>query len=213
MLDDKKKGSYIPAMNKLDRKTRAQILHLLCEGQSIRAVTRLTGCSKNTVAKLLVEAGHACAAYQDKALRNLPCKRVQMDEIWSFVYAKAGKLPDAKAAPATAGDVWTWTAICADTKLIVSWLLGARDLDSAMAFTHDLESRLANRVQLTSDGHAPYLQAVDAAFLGEVDYAVLHKIYGPDPQAEKRYSPAVCIGAEKRIIEGSPDKAHISTSY
>ena len=108
-------------MNKLDRKTRAQILHLLCEGQSIRAVTRLTGCSKNTVAKLLVEAGHACAAYQDKTLRNLPCKRVQMDEIWSFVYAKNDNVKAAKAAPATAGDVWTWTAICADTKLIVSW--------------------------------------------------------------------------------------------
>jgi hypothetical protein len=130
-------------MNKLDRDTRAQILHLLCEGQSIRAVTRLTGCSKNTVAKLLVEAGHACAAYQDKALRNLPCTRVQMDEIWSFVYAKNDNVKDAKAAPATAGDVWTWTALCADTKLIVSWLLGARDMDAALAFTHDLESRLA----------------------------------------------------------------------
>lgn len=200
-------------MNKLDRKTRAQILHLLCEGQSIRAVTRLTGCSKNTVAKLLVEAGHACAAYQDKVLRNLPCKRVQMDEIWSFVYAKAANVEGAKAAPATAGDVWTWTAICADTKLIVSWLLGARDLDAALAFTHDLESRLANRVQLTSDGHAPYLQAVDAAFSDQVDYAMLVKIYGADPQAEIRYSPAKCIGAKKRVIEGNPDKKHISTSY
>jgi IS1 family transposase len=200
-------------MNKLDRKTRAQILHLLCEGQSIRAVTRLTGCSKNTVAKLLVEAGHACAAYQDKTLRNLACKRVQMDEIWSFVYAKNKNVKHAKAAPETAGDVWTWTAICADTKLIVSWLLGSRDTEAALAFTHDLESRLANRVQLTSDGHAPYLQAVDAAFLGEVDYAVLHKIYATDSQAEKRYSPAKCVGAEKRVIEGNPEPKHISTSY
>src|SRR5271155_3820875 len=168
-------------MNKLDRKTRAQILHLLCEGQSIRAVTRLTGCSKNTVAKLLVAAGHACAAYQDTNLRKLPCKRVQMDEIWSFVYAKAKNVKAAKAAPATAGDVWTWTAICADTKLIVSWLLGARDQDAALTFVHDLESRLANRVQLTSDGHRPYLSAVDTAFGGEVDYAMLIKIYGADP--------------------------------
>jgi IS1 family transposase len=213
MLDDKKEGSYSLAMNKLDRKTRAQVLHLLCEGQSIRAVTRLTGCSKNTVAKLLVEAGHACAAYQDKTLRNLTCKRVQMDEIWSFVYAKAANVKGAKAAPETAGDVWTWTAIDADTKLIVSWLLGARDLDAAMAFTHDLESRLVNRVQLTSDGHAPYLQAVDTAFAGEVDYAMLIKHYGSPPQAETRYSPAVCIGADKKPISGNPDKKHISTSY
>ncbi len=128
-------------MNKLSRHARTSILHLLCEGQSIRAITRLTGASKNTVAKLLVAAGHACAAYQDKMLRNLPCKRVQMDEIWSFVYAKAANVKDAKAAPETAGDVWTWTALCADTKLIVSWLLGSRDMDAAMAFTHDLESR------------------------------------------------------------------------
>src|SRR5713226_10605012 len=200
-------------MNKLDRKARAQILHLLCEGQSIRAITRLTGVSKNTVAKLLVEAGHACAAYQDEALRKLPCKRVQMDEIWSFVYAKNDNVKKAKAAPATAGDIWTWTAICADTKLIVSWLLGARDMDAALAFTHDLESRLANRVQLTSDGHRPYLQAVEAAFADQVDYAMLIKIYGADPQAETRYSPAKCIGAEKQPKIGNPESKHISTSY
>lgn len=200
-------------MNKLTRQARAQILHLLCEGQSIRAVTRLTGCSKNTVAKLLVEAGHACAAYQDKTLRKLPCKRVQMDEIWSFVYAKNANVKAAKAAPETVGDVWTWTAICADTKLIVSWLLGARDLDAAIAFTTDLESRLANRVQLTSDGHAPYLLAVPGAFADQVDYAMLVKIYGADPQAETRYSPAKCIGAKKKLIEGNPDSKHISTSY
>ncbi|WP_439925701.1 IS1 family transposase [Nitrobacter sp. JJSN] len=200
-------------MNKLDRKTRAQILHLLCEGQSIRAVTRLTGCSKNTVAKLLVEAGHACAAYQDKALRNLTCQRIQMDEIWSFVYAKAANVKGAKAAPETAGDVWTWTAIDADSKLIVSWLLGARDMDAALAFTADLRSRLTNRVQLTSDGHRPYLTAVDAVFGDDVDYAMLVKLYGADPQAEVRYSPAKCIGAEKKPKIGNPDSKHISTSY
>src|SRR6202795_2492678 len=200
-------------MNRLTKDNRARVLHLLCEGQSIRAITRLTGASKNTVVKLLVDAGHACAAYQDKALRKLPCKRVQMDEIWSFVYAKNDNVKDAKRAPAIAGDVWTWTAICADTKLIVSWLLGARDTDAALAFTHDLESRLANRVQLTSDGHRPYLTAVDAAFGDDVDYAMLVKIYGADPQAETRYSPAKCIGAEKKPKIGSPDPKHISTSY
>lgn len=200
-------------MNKLDRKARAQILHLLCEGQSIRAITRLTRASKNTVAKLLVDAGHACAAHQDKALRNLPCKRVQMDEIWSFVYAKAANVEKAKAAPEAAGDVWTWTAICADTKLIVSWLLGARDQDAALTFVHDLESRLANRVQLTSDGHRPYLYAVEAAFADQVDYAMLIKIYGSDPQAQVRYSPAKCLGADKKPKIGNPDPKHISTSY
>lgn len=161
----------------------------------------------------MVDAGHACAAYQDKALRDLPCKRVQMDEIWSFVYAKNDNVKDAKAAPATAGDVWTWTAICADTKLLVSWLLGARDTNSAVAFTNDLAGRLANRVQLTSDGHRPYLVAVDAAFGENVDYAMLVKIYGADPQAETRYSPAKCLGAEKKPKIGNPDPKHISTSY
>jgi len=213
MLDVKKEGSYSPAMNKLDRKTRTQILHLLCEGQSIRAITRLTGCSKNTVAKLLVETGHACAAYQDKHLRNLTCQRIQMDEIWSFVYAKAANVKKAKTAPATAGDVWTWTAIDADTKLIVSWLLGARDMDAALAFVGDLRARLTNRVQLTSDGHRPYLQAVDAVFGEDVDYAMLIKHYGSPPQAETRYSPAICTGAEKKPISGNPDSKHISTSY
>jgi IS1 family transposase len=200
-------------MNKLDRKTRAQILHLLCEGQSIRAVTRLTGCSKNTVAKLLVEAGHACAAYQDKALRNLPCKRVQMDEIWSFVYAKASNVEKAKAAPDTAGDVWTWTAICADSKLLVSWFLGNRDANSAAAFVSDLQGRLASRIQLTSDGYKPYLEAVENTFGEDVDYAMLVKHYGSPPQSETRYSPAICTGAEKRPKIGNPDAKHISTSY
>ncbi len=201
------------SMNKLTRQARAQILHLLCEGQSIRAITRLTGVSKNTVAKLLVDTGHACAAYQDKTLRNLPCKRVQMDEIWSFVYAKNKNVEAAKAAPASAGDVWTWTAICADSKLIVSWLLGSRDGNAAMAFVGDLEGRLANRIQLTSDGYKPYLEAVATAFDDQVDYAMLIKHYGADPQDETRYSPAKCIGATKKAIEGNPDPKHISTSY
>src|SRR3954469_23124843 len=164
------------SMNRLTRQARTAILHLLCEGQSIRAITRLTGASKNTIAKLLVEAGHACAAYQDKALRDLPCKRVQMDEIWSFVYAKNDNVKKAKSAPPEAGDVWTWTAICADTKLLVSWYLGARDTDAAMSFVTDLERRLANRIQLTSDDHRPYLTAVESVFTDQVDYAMLVKI-------------------------------------
>jgi len=201
------------AMNKLDRETRTQILTLLCEGMSIRAITRTLGVGKNTVARLLVDAGVACAAYQDRVLRNLPCKRVQVDEIWSFVYAKQAHVGSAKAAPGTAGDIWTWTAICADTKLLASFYIGDRGYGCASAFIGDLKERLANRIQLTSDGHRSYLVAVEEAFGGDVDYAMLAKIYGNEPQGEKRYSPAVCLGAEKKIISGSPDPKHISTSY
>lgn len=200
-------------MNKLDREARARILHLLCEGQSIRAVTRLTGASKNTVTKLVVDAGHACTEYQDRVLRNLPSKRVQVDEIWNFVYAKNDNVKEAKSPPPEAGDVWTWTAIDADNKLLVSWLVADRTTESAMTFLDDLKQRLANRVQLTSDGHRPYLTAIDSVFGQEIDYAMLQKIYGADPQGEKRYSPAKCIGAVKREVTGSPDPAHISTSY
>jgi IS1 family transposase len=200
-------------MNKLDREARARILHLLCEGQSIRAVTRLTGASKNTVTKLVVDAGHACTQYQDRVLRNLPSKRVQVDEIWNFVYAKDANVERAKAAPPEAGDVWTWTAIDADNKLLVSWLVADRRAESAMVFLDDLKERLANRVQLTSDGHAPYLVAVDTVFGDDVDYAMLVKLYGADPQGEKRYSPAKCIGARRRTITGEPDERHISTSF
>lgn len=200
-------------MNKLDRKARAHILHLLCEGNSIRAVTRLTGASKKAVSKLMVDAGQAAAWYQDRAFRNLTCKRVQVDEIWAFVYAKQKNVPTAKAAPDGAGDVWTWTAIDADTKLIPSWHVGGRDSDEAMIFMDDLASRLANRVQLTSDGHKAYLEAVEGAFGADVDYAMLVKMYGPAPEGQRRYSPAECIGAVKHRIEGDPDPKHVSTSY
>jgi IS1 family transposase len=200
-------------MNRLDRETRARILHLLCEGQSIRAVTRLTGASKNTVTKLVVDAGHACTQYQDRVLRNLTSRRVQVDEIWNFVYAKKANVKEAKAAPADAGDVWTWTAIDADTKLLVSWLVADRTTESALTFMSDLKDRLANRVQLTSDGHRPYLEAVDTAFGSDIDYAMLQKIYTADIAGEKRYSPAKCIGAVKREVTGEPDPKHISTSY
>lgn len=201
-------------MNKLSSEDRARILHLLCEGQSIRAVTRITGASKITVTKLLVDAGKVCMAYHDANVRNVPTKRVQVDEIWSFTYAKQKNVAAAKAAPEGAGDTWTWTAIDADSKLIVSYFIGGRDGECAMWFIDDLRARLANRVQLTSDGHKAYLEAVEGAFGADVDYAQLVKMYGNAPEAFKgRYSPAECTGIKKAKIEGSPDPAHVSTSY
>jgi IS1 family transposase len=200
-------------MNKLDREARAKILHLLCEGSSIRAITRLTGASKNTVVKLLVDVGIACAAYQDRVLRNLPCRRVQVDEVWSFIYAKKDHLRKTKAAPSDAGDAWTWTAICADTKLLVTFYVGDRGYHAARVFIDDVKERLANRIQLTSDGHRAYVQAVEAVFGQDVDYAMLQKIYGPESEQEKRYSPPKCIGAKKTEITGNPDPKHISTSF
>jgi IS1 family transposase len=200
-------------MNKLDHEARARIIHLLCEGSSIRAITRLTGASKNTVVRLLVDAGRACGEYQDRTLRNLPCKRVQLDEIWSFVYSKQDNVKRAKSAPANAGDAWTWTAICADSKLLISTLVGRRDTDYAVYFVDDLRSRLAQRVQVTSDGHRPYLIAMDTVFGDDADYAMLVKTYGADPQAEKRYSPAKFVSARKTKISGNPDPKHVSTSY
>lgn len=201
-------------MHKLPSQDRARILHLLCEGQSIRAITRLTGTSKNTVAKLLCDAGRSCMTYHDANVRNVAAKRIQVDEIWSFIYAKQKNVSTAKAAPEDAGDVWTWTAIEADTKLIVSYFVGGRDGECAMWFMDDLASRLANRVQLTSDGHKAYLEAIEGAFGCDVDYAIINKIYGTAPDAFKgRYSPAECIGVKKERIEGNPDRAHVSTSY
>jgi IS1 family transposase len=201
-------------MNKLTTQERARILHLLSEGQSIRAITRLTGASKNTVTKLLIDAGKACAAYHDANVRNVKAKRVQVDEIWSFTYAKQKNVATAKAAPDGAGDTWTWTAIEADTKLIVSYFVGGRDGECAMWFIDDLRARLANRVQLTSDGHKAYLEAVEGAFGADVDYAQLVKMYGSAPDSAKgRYSPADCTGIKKTKIEGNPDMAHVSTSY
>jgi IS1 family transposase len=201
-------------MNKLSREKRAQILHMLVEGNSLRAVTRMTGVSINTVTKLLIDAGKACADYQDRAFRDLPCRRIQVDEIWSFTYSKQKNVAAAKRKDLAYGDTWTWTAICADTKLIPSWLVGGRDSDYAMAFMDDLARRLAHRVQLTSDGHKAYLEAVEGAFGGDVDYAMLVKLYGTAPEAAKgRYSPAECIGARKTPVEGYPDPDHVSTSY
>lgn len=200
-------------MNRLTREDRARILQCLCEGLSIRATVRLTGASKNTITKLLIDAGRACAAYQDRVLRNLPCKRVQCDEIWSFVYAKRENVKRTKAAPVDAGDAWTWTAVCADSKLIASFMVGDRSYGAARVFLDDLKERLADRVQLTSDGWRSYKFAVDKAFGNDIDYAQLQKIYGVESDGEKRYSPAKCLGAKRVAIRGSPDPKHISTSY
>ena len=200
-------------MNKLTLAERAKILHLLCEGTSIRAITRLTGASKNTVAKLLIDAGMACADYHDANVQNVKAARIQVDEFWSFTYAKQKNVATAKDVPEGAGDTWTWTAIDADSKLIVSYLVGGRDSEYAKGFIDDLASRLANRVQLTSDGHKAYLEAVEGAFGCDVDYAQLVKMYGPTITAPGRYSPADCTGIKKIRREGNPDIAHVSTSY
>jgi IS1 family transposase len=200
-------------MNRLTKEDRAKILTLLCEGMSIRAVTRVTGASKNTVAKLLLDAGRAASAYQDRVLRNLQCKRVQVDEIWSFVYAKRNNVASAKSAPKDAGDVWTWTAIDADTKLLINFFVGARDTEAALHFMNDLSERVPERFQLTSDQFAPYRESVNTIFADQVDYAMLKKIYGPALEGARRYSPPVCLGAKKRKVIGNPDRKHISTSY
>ena len=200
-------------MNRLSNADRAKILHMLCEGMSIRAITRLTGASKNTVAKLLIDAGKACAAYHDGNVRDVKAARVQVDEIWSFTYAKQKNVATAKDAPEGAGDTWTWTALDADSKMIVSYLVGGRDAEYAMWFMDDLAARLANRVQLTSDGHRAYLEAVEGAFGCDVDYAQLVKMYGPTITAPGRYSPAECTGSKKIRREGNPDIAHVSTSF
>ena len=200
-------------MNKLDATKRGQIIAALCEGNSIRSITRMLGVGKNTVARLLIEAGAACAVYQDKALRNLTCKRIQCDEIWSFVGAKDKNVPSELQGKFGVGSVWTWTALDADTKLIASWMVGGRDAMSAHYFMKDLAGRLSNRVQLTTDGHAAYLSAVENNFGSEIDYAMLIKIYGATREAEARYSPADCIGCEKKNVTGKPDSKHVSTSY
>ena len=201
-------------MNKLPLAKRVQILTMLCEGSSMRSISRVCDVSINTVSKLLVDAGKACAAFHDATVQNVKTRRCQVDEIWSFTAAKQKNVRNMKAPVEGAGDTWTWTAIDAESKLIISWLVGGRDSDYAMAFMDDLRSRLANRVQLTSDGHRAYLEAVEGVFGGDVDYAQLVKLYGAAPESMKgRYSPAECIGARKERIEGNPDPKHVSTSY
>ncbi len=207
------RSSIMVIMNKLNIQKRAQILGCLVEGNSIRATTRLTGASKNTVTKLLVDIGRACSEYQDKAMRNLTCKRIQCDEIWSFCYAKEKNVPEEKKGQFGYGDVWTWTAICADSKLVPSFMVGNRDAETASVFMEDLASRLVHRVQLTTDGLKTYLNAVEETFGMNIDYGMLVKIYGPDLEKEKRYSPEKCIKADRVPITGNPEQKHISTSY
>lgn len=201
-------------MNKLPLAKRAQILTLLCEGSSMRSVERITGASINTVSKLLVDAGKACATFHDEKVRNVKAKRIQCDEIWSFTAAKQKNVASMKAPVDGAGDTWTWTALDADTKLIVSHFVGSRDGECAMWFMDDVASRLANRVQMTTDGHKAYLEAVEGAFGADIDYAQIIKLYGAAPESAKgRYSPGDCTGIKKIKIEGEPDRAHVSTSY
>lgn len=214
LLDGKHKSSYMKGMNKLPLSKRTQILAMLCEGSSMRSISRVADVSINTVSKLLVQAGEACIAIHNDNVQGVKASRVQCDEIWSFCYAKKKNVSTAKDAPEGAGDVWTWTAIDADTKLIVSYLVGGRDSEYAMEFMDDLRSRLSNRVQLTTDGHKAYLEAVEGAFGADVDYAQLIKLYGAAPESAKgRYSPADCTGIKKRRVEGDPDIKHVSTSY
>ena len=200
-------------MNKLPSEKRAQVLQMMAEGIALRAITRLTGISRTTLQKLLEDAGQAFSDYQDRMLVNLPCKRIQVDEAWSFCYAKQKNVATAKRAPEGAGDIWTWVGLDADSKLVASFYVGGRDSEAAMIFMDDLARRLANRVQLTSDGHRPYLEAVEGAFGGDIDYAMLVKIYGAAPEGQRRYSPAICTGAHKHRIEGNPDPKHVSTSF
>src|ERR1051325_46168 len=206
-------------MNKLPLAKRAQVLTLLCEGVSMRSIERIVGCSINTVDKLLREAGEVALTHHDKAVRGVKAQRIQCDEIWSFVAAKQKNVATSyRAGDPTAGDCWTWTAIDADSKLLVSYMVGGRDAEFASMLMDDLRGRLANRVQLTTDGHKAYLSAVEEAFGADVDYGMLVKLYGPGPAttddaAGRRYSPAECVGIRKETITGKPDMKHVSTSY
>jgi len=199
-------------MNKLNIKKRAQILNCLVEGNSIRATARMCDVAFNTVLKFIPEIGKACLEYQDKAFHNLKCKQIQCDEIWSFCYSKDKNVPDKFKGQFGYGDIWTWVAIDADTKLVPSFMVGNRDAQTAKMFIDDLASRLANRIQLTTDGHRVYLEAIENAFGGDIDYAMLVKIY-ESTQEETRYSPAKCNGSDIKRISGNPDPKNISTSY
>lgn len=204
-------------MNKLPLAKRVQILSMLCEGSSMRSVSRVADVSINTVAKILVDAGEACASYHFNTVRGVKARRVQCDEIWSFCYAKQKNVEDAKAAPYGAGNVWTWTALDSDSKLILSWMVGGREAETANFFMDDLRDRIDGRVQLTTDGHRAYLDAVAGAFQdGDIDYAMLVKLYGEGPATvspERKYSPAECVGARKEVVTGNPDPKHVSTSH
>ncbi len=200
-------------MYTLTLEQKVGVVSSLVEGNSIRATCRITGVAKGTVTRLLESVGKVCLEYQDAVLRNLPCKTIQCDEIWSYCYAKGKNVPEQHKDQFGYGDVWTWVAIDADTKLVPSWLVGLRDIEHAYTFIRDLKGRLSNRVQLSTDGHGTYLRAVEDAFGSEIDYAQVIKIYGQLSEGEKRYSPAECIRTEKKILQGNPDVSKISTSY
>jgi IS1 family transposase len=203
----------MPGVNKLPHVKRVQILSMLVEGSSMRSISRVADVSINTVSKLLEDAGEACEAFHDATVRDVKAKRAQCDEVWSFIHCKQRNVATAKAAPEMAGDVWTWTAIEAQSKLLIAWQVGGRDAGTATAFMKDVAERLANRVQLATDRHRAYLAAVEDAFGAAVDYAMLDKLYGAAPEPAGRYSPAQCIGAIRKRVEGRPDPAHVSTSY
>ena len=200
-------------MNRLSTADRVRVVSALVEGCSIRATVRMTGVAKNTIVKLLAELGTKCQEYHDEHVRGLTSKRIECDEIWSFVYSKQKNVPEEKQGRFGYGDVWTWTALDADSKLIVSWLVGQRDTNYAIAFMNDVADRLTNRVQLTTDGLKSYLVAVDHAFSGDVDFAQLVKIYGPDKTTATRYSPPALTSIEEKMVCGAPDARHVSTSY
>jgi IS1 family transposase len=201
------------SMNRLDSTKRSQVVAALVEGNSIRSTVRMTRVAKNTVTKLLVELGEVCSRYQDQVMHNLTCKRIQADEIWAFVGTKDKNIPAEKQGKFGIGSVWTWVAIDADTKLIPCWLLGTRDAGCATEFIKDLAGRLAHRVQLTTDGHKVYLNAVEDAFGSEIDYAMLIKVFGKSEAHDTKYSPAECTGCHTQVVSGDPDRKHISTSY
>lgn len=199
-------------MNQLSDEQRIRVVSALVEGNSLRSITRMTGIHRTTIMKLLADLGRACSAYQDRTFRNLTCKQIQCDEIWSFVGCKERNVTEEQKAEGW-GDAWTWTALDAETKLIPCWYVGTRDAGAAYHFIHDLADRLAHRIQLTTDGHKPYLAAVGDAFGDQIDYAMLIKIYGEGPKTEARYSPAQCMGARKAIVSGAPEHEHVSTSF
>ncbi|MGD1011279.1 MAG: DDE-type integrase/transposase/recombinase [Acidimicrobiales bacterium] len=202
-------------MNRLGTERRAQVIGCLVEGMSIRATVRVTGVAKNTIVKLLCDLGAACSEYQDGVFNNLDCKVVECDEIWSFCYSKQKNVPEEHKGTYGYGDVWTWAAIDADTKLVPSWLVGERTMADAYTFLADLKSRLRNaRIQLTTDGLGHYLRVVDGLWADNIDYAMLHKLYGGTPDGpEHTYFPAKCAGIEIKVIAGDPDPSRISTSY
>ncbi len=200
-------------MNKLNRERQIQVVKALVEGNGINGIVRMTGVAKNTVLKLLADLGSVCLEYQNEHMRDLRLKHIQCDEIWEFCYAKEKNVPAKHKGEFGYGDIWTFVAIDAETKLVPSWLVGYRDAGHAFEFIDDLRQRLANRVQLTTDGHKMYLEAVEGAFGQDIDFAQLVKLYGAEPPMDARYSPANCIGTQKHIIQGDPDPLHISTSY